>query len=101
MGQCGHVLQEEPSGGFVGDGVTSRPHEPTSGLITAGYPTAPRASTAASGVSASAVLGVGIPAWLSATDVRHLSPQTSVAFALLTTVAPTASSARAAYSARA
>src|SRR3989304_4455725 len=38
-----------------------RPHEPTGGFRTAGYPTSSRALNAASGVRATTVLGAGTP----------------------------------------
>ncbi len=54
------------------------------------------AASAASGVRPSAVRGVGSPAASNARVVRHLSPHTSVASALLTTSIPAAVRQRAA-----
>src|SRR5712691_11559706 len=64
--------------------ASSRPHEPTIGLSTTGYPMASIASSAASRVKVTTVFGTGRPARASAAVVRILSPQMRATRALPT-----------------
>ncbi|MEZ6243057.1 MAG: hypothetical protein R3B57_08440 [Phycisphaerales bacterium] len=77
---------------------TRRPHEPTVGLMTHGYPTRSTASNADSLDNATIVRGEGTPAPSSASVVRSLSEHSSIVSAGFTQRTPYDSMIRTAFS---